>query len=370
MGKRHKAERRRGPKREPVRERVVTTRSIWSAVVLAVAISGLAVAILVSRSQLKSIAESRRSEQAARPIQTEKTASATVLNTFASSKVTYAGLKEEASVAIHELATRFPSSSQTLDLLARMHCRFDDTEEATKVWRRCLELNPDQSAPHYGLGRISLERGHDEDAMDHFRRSLDVDPASDTTRLYLGESLLRLGKTDEAIAVLGHSAPGQAPQAERILLLGQAFLKEKRHEEAKQCFLETIQLAPDHAQAHYGLATTYARLGLGEEAKPHFQRFQELKSLEIEAGRQSLLVEDIVGLRPDVARWYLAAGHVYFLHDRPQLAERLWLRAVDLWPDIPEGMVTLINLYRQQGRMAEARAIAERFERQLAVEEE
>jgi tetratricopeptide (TPR) repeat protein len=108
-----------------------------------------------------------------------------------------------------------------------------------------------------------------------------------------------------------------------FLLLGQAYLQLKDYAKAKPCFEAAVRMAPDFANAHYGLATACTRLGQQQEAQAHTKRFQEAEKSrlthQIEDGKQR---DDAASVRKSVAEAHAAAAAVYSAHGNASEAER------------------------------------------------
>jgi tetratricopeptide (TPR) repeat protein len=136
------------------------------------------------------------------------------------------------------------------------------------------------------------------------------------------------GKLRETVALL--EGPTQNPEAPMpcFLLLGQAYLQLKQYAKAKPCFEAAVRMAPEYANAHYGLAMTCTRLGRPKEAREHMKRFQATESRrlshEIEERKRR---DDAAAVRRAVAGVYAAAAAVCAAHGNPSEAEQHRRRA-------------------------------------------
>jgi TolB-like protein/Tfp pilus assembly protein PilF len=112
-------------------------------------------------------------------------------------------------------------------------------------------------------------------------------------------------------------------------------------EESERSFRRAIQLAPslDHAHAHY--AYLLALFDRWDEAFYHSNKARELNPLE--------------------PTWAFFTGWLYTVREEFDLAEELFLEALELSPDFPFGLWGLGDIYRMQGRFEEAIEIQQRM---------
>jgi tetratricopeptide (TPR) repeat protein len=158
---------------------------------------------------------------------------------------------------------------------------------------------------------------------------------------------------------------------------GEAFLKDRRWQEASIEFRNAIQIDDQMAAAHWGLAQAYEQLGRGSEYIEELQRTAKLDPNNIQArlrlangyllayGRQKnqdLLTEAERLANEVVARdannpdgRILLANIIFFKGDAAQ-AERMIKEAIALDPRRVESYMGLSRLYLQMNRQADAEA--------------
>jgi tetratricopeptide (TPR) repeat protein len=74
--------------------------------------------------------------------------------------------------------------------------------EATRLFRRLLEIAPTDPGSYYHLGLIALREERFEDAIELFQSSLDGNPSCTSSLYNLGRALISSGKKKEGRAVL------------------------------------------------------------------------------------------------------------------------------------------------------------------------
>ena len=137
----------------------------------------------------------------------------------------------------------------------------------------------------------------------------------------------------------GCSNPEKA-KAEHVAR-GEAFLKERRWQEASLEFRNAIQIDENLAAAHWGLAQSYEQLGRGGEYIEELQRTVKLDPANVQA-------------RLRLANGYLAAFARQKNADMLAEAERLANEIRAREPDNPDGRILLANVVFFQGDSAKA----------------
>src|SRR5438552_409173 len=95
------------------------------------------------------------------------------------------------------------STQQTIDL-AIQHHRAGELGQAEAMYRRVLEVQPDQAdalhiAPLNNLGNILLSQGRFAEAIDCYRRAVVINPEIARSHFNLANALGRFGRVDGAI---------------------------------------------------------------------------------------------------------------------------------------------------------------------------
>lgn len=114
------------------------------------------------------------------------------------------------------------------------------------------------------------------EAADKYRKALELDP-------YLVAALINLANIhysrDELIEAqaLYEQAIGIEPDYfEAHFNLGNIHHDLSRFAEAQACYREALRLNPTYADAHFYLAVTFEKMGLSQEARPHWTAYRQL----------------------------------------------------------------------------------------------
>jgi protein O-GlcNAc transferase len=129
--------------------------------------------------------------------------------------------------------------------------RFDEAEAG---YRKAVELAPDLALAWNGLGSMLRRRGRTEEAVESFSRALALQPDFAQARLNLAYVLIEVGRFEEGLVEMDRYLAGRPKDANELLQRGRALEQLGRLPEAKECYLQTLELTP-------GLAEGYMRLG-------------------------------------------------------------------------------------------------------------
>jgi len=137
--------------------------------------------------------------------------------------------------------------------------------EATDMYRKALELDPESAAAHFNLASSLARNGEFVEAESHFRAVLENN-ASSQAYTGLGIVLWQQGQADEAVASLQSAIVADPKNAAAYDQLGTIQVEQGKLEEAAATYGSLIRNQPS-AGAHQKLAQILARLGRTAEAQ-------------------------------------------------------------------------------------------------------
>jgi TonB family protein len=141
---------------------------------------------------------------------------------------------------------------------------------------------------NFNLGRFdSVEK-----QIEYYKKKTKEDPQSPQTHMMLGQAYVKAKRNQEAIEVFNHAIILNPNLAEAHYQLGSAYLDQGKLNEAIATLKKVIGLNSNHAMAHHSLGAAYSRLGREEDAALEFK----------EALRQD----------PDNTETHFLLGHSYF----------------------------------------------------------
>jgi tetratricopeptide (TPR) repeat protein len=141
-------------------------------------------------------------------------------------------------------------------------------EEASKLAKKCLELDQNHPMPHFLLGVFAVGANQHEKALKLIEHAHELAPNDMAISFWLGNCLLFIGKPKEAIPVY-QMAVRINPIDPHLPYMGLGWANEymEKYEEAIAYYKNSLETNPENAGALYGLPRCYAALGREEEAR-------------------------------------------------------------------------------------------------------
>ncbi len=161
-----------------------------------------------------------------------------------------------------------PKMSKTDELTAKaagLH-RAGRLDEAERLYREALALDPDEPVVLHYLGVLLHDRGDSAHAVELLERAVALAPKWPEFHANLGMVLRKLGRTDEAAESYRRSLALQPDNAVTHYNLGNLLAAEGRLDEALTAYRRAVDLAPHIPECQNGLGATLRRLGRTDEA--------------------------------------------------------------------------------------------------------
>jgi tetratricopeptide (TPR) repeat protein len=249
----------------------------------------------------------------------------------------------------HLLIAGFALEPRALYLAGQVHYQLGETDAAVRLWQDCLRQDPRFRDARIAIGMLMFESGEFAEAEQMLIDAFLQAPADPQASFLLASALLKQGKLDDTEQVLRASLSIQPDSVPNQVLLGQVLLQQKRSAEAKESFLTASRLAPEYANAWFGLAAACAQLGQQDEAVQHREMFQHLQRKQLrEEIEQAKDYDDQQAMQQDLAVTCAAAGRWYLERGDDAQAEQHWQLALQLDDSNPEASLDLVRLYLQK----------------------
>jgi predicted TPR repeat methyltransferase len=176
------------------------------------------------------------------------------------------------------------SYADALQMAISLH-RDGRWDGALKLYRRLLQLQPDDANVQHFLGMLLHRRGERDEALKLIRRSLERDPTVAAWHNNLGNALLDGGHVQQAANAYERCIELDPQNVEVLNNLGCMLRGLQRTEEAEAAFRRALELKPDFADAHSNYATLLALSHRMPEALEHYSRALELQPEDPRARR-------------------------------------------------------------------------------------
>jgi len=218
--------------------------------------------------------------------------------------------------------------------------RQDDCENAVGLYRKALEVNPNNAAALASLGSCLLRLGKPQEAMSHLTRAVEAEPDLANAHSSLGMALSRQNRIPEAVESFRRALRLDPDLALPHLYLGTLLQQLGALEEAEAHLHEAVRLDPHDPFAHYNLGVLFCRVGNFRQGAVHFSDALEQEPDFIPALASLALVR--------------ATSHDETLRNGRQAVE-LATRACELAQyKHPEALHALAAAYAEAGRFGDA----------------
>ena len=211
-----------------------------------------------------------------------------------------------------------------------------DLVSAEKAYRAAIKTGYLHSAIFSNLGVICKDSGRSQEAISLYKKALEVTPNDSDSYTNLGNSYKDLGQLDQALASTLKSLELKPDNPTAHMNLGGIYKELTQLDQALASTLKSLELKPDNPDAHMNLGGIYQDLGQLDQALA-----STLKSLE---------------LRPDNPTAHMNLGGIY--KELTQLDQALasTLKSLELNPGNPTAHMNLGGIYRDLGQLDQALA--------------
>lgn len=242
----------------------------------------------------------------------------------------------------HALAAS-PSSMAHFNL-GKLSLNRGDLDEASKHFRRAVELNPNNGVIQSNLGLVLAKQGNLTEATAHFRRALEINAADVAALNNMAIALAQQGRLDEAIAYLRRVLEIKPRDAVGHTNMANALLGRGDMEGAIEHLRSAIEIDPGDADNQSNLAIVLAKRGDLQEATKYLRRVVEIKAqdagahnnLAIALAKQGQLEEAVrhfqgaLRIDPNLAEAHAGLARVLAMQNKPNEAMSHYQEAIKI----------------------------------------
>ncbi len=236
--------------------------------------------------------------------------------------------------------------------------RDNKPSQALATFSQAQKLDPNSPRPHYYIASALERMGNADSARAEYQTAIRMDPKYTEALTGLGNLLYKQGKTDaekaDGVAKLELAVKYDPKDPAALFSLGQAYLKQKRYEDAEKVFRKGTLLKTYRAQFLAGTALALEGKGQLKEAE-EYKKAKEIDPQNPEYhylyGRASVGMNEFnEGLRAFVeatnvdsmyAPAYLEAGRLFYRAKRYSDAVEKFQHYAQLKPEDPVGALEL-----------------------------
>ncbi len=161
------------------------------------------------------------------------------------------------------------SIDEALQVAVQLH-RLRELDNAELIYRRVLDVLPDQPDALHFLGILLHQRGRNDEAIEYIEKSIAFDSTLPDRHNNLGNVLLELERPDEAAAAYRRAITLNPGHADAYNNLG-ALLRATGHlEQSRDAYLKAVELDPEHVDAYNNLGNLMSGQGKVNEAVAYY----------------------------------------------------------------------------------------------------
>lgn len=194
------------------------------------------------------------------------------------------------NTTVNELLNKHPESYRFHQIAGETLEAENNYQQAIKEYRKALEINPKSLSLHYRIGKLILLTAGgtetvgateaDAQALVEFQKELVINPADEASDYQIGEIFLRGQRYEESKQQFLRALELSPDFAEAHVGLAKIELGDHQPKMALKELERAIQLQPKNPSAHYTLMLVYRDLGDRQQATREMEVFRGLKAEE------------------------------------------------------------------------------------------
>jgi tetratricopeptide (TPR) repeat protein len=188
----------------------------------------------------------------------------------------------KSELALNRALQLKPDSLDTLYLLAQVLARESRPMDALALLVRAHKIAPENADVILLMARISISQNYFEDAIPLLESGVAIAPERADLHAALGQSYLVTDRIEKAIVEL-KKAIAIKPSAQSYALLGAAYQRQGKFDEAKQSLDQGLKLDPHHQGCLFNLGLIAERQGDSAAAEARFQQVLHLNPDDADA---------------------------------------------------------------------------------------
>jgi Tfp pilus assembly protein PilF len=153
-----------------------------------------------------------------------------------------------------------------------------DAKGAVPKFEAALQRFPADPDIHFRFGAFLMQQAP-ERGIAEIKKALELDPAHVPALVGLASIYLRDGEPAPALEYALRATQAGRDDFATHVVYGRALLETDDAVHATVELETAVRLAPESADAHYSLASAYARLGRGDDARHEQEQFKRLRKL-------------------------------------------------------------------------------------------
>ncbi len=201
------------------------------------------------------------------------------LNYLALNKELTGRVDEAIQLYTHSLQLN-PEQSESHTGLGKSFCMLGKTNEAMEQYEEAIRINPHHAIPYCNLAGIFQNQGKADEAIHQYREAIRFQPNYAPAYNSLGRLLYMQGRYDEGMAQLRHALAIDPEFPPALINLGVFLTDQNQAHQAVSFCQQAVTLYPDDADAHAALGNALFHLKQSSAAQDQFMAALKLNPLQ------------------------------------------------------------------------------------------
>jgi len=152
-----------------------------------------------------------------------------------------------------------------------------DFDGAQSMLEIALDQMPPDAALHTNLGNAYAGLQNYSKALQHFDKAIVIDPNYTQARNYMGNALMGMKRYDEALACLNKVLESDTNNTVALNTIGNLFLIQDLPEDALEYFEKATDIDPKYAEAFYNQAVVLEKIDKSKDAEKQYNQALKLR---------------------------------------------------------------------------------------------
>ncbi len=241
-------------------------------------------------------------------------------------------------------------------------------EKAAPLFKKAIELNPEDTEAYITLGHIYEALGDNEKSLEAFIQAVKLEPEDLRTTIQLGVTYMNAEKYKEGLDVFSRALELNPRCKEAYFNIGLYHFINQDWVKARENFENVLKLDTDDAMAHNYMSIIYQRLGDYTKAISEAEGVlikdpnNSLAMLNLGSIYQAMhktneaqeILERAVKTKPDFSKAHYFLGLVYFTQNETNKAIQEFKLAIQYDPKSVEAHYNLGYIYLNQNNIEQA----------------
>ncbi len=204
-----------------------------------------------------------------------------------------------------------------------------NTTKAVNLFRKCVELDPNDAAARYELAKLYSQTGNIPDAIDEAKAAVDIDPANDWYKLLLARLYTINGEYAKNVEVLEDLCETSPQNMEYLLELAASYMLIGEQNNAVKTYDKIEELVGIDENIILQKHSIYKKMGKTDEAVAEINK--------------------LIATFPNEGRYYSMLAETHLSSGNEEKALEAYKKVAEINPEDPYIHISLSDYYRNKG---------------------